>query len=115
MNREHYEVTNRILRKASGIGVRAAVEEAFEQGLRFRLRNIPHPMGMTAKQRALFEFITDYSEAHGICPSFEEMKDHLGLRSKSGVHRMVVALEERGLIIRMPNRARAIGLVEREP
>lgn len=63
---------------------------------------------LTAKQRQLL----DYFRACDECPSFDQMKEALGLRSKSGVHRLVNALEERGYIKRIPNRARAIELVE---
>jgi repressor LexA len=62
---------------------------------------------LTRKQSALLEFLRGCDE----CPSFDEMKVALGLKSKSGVHRLVDALEERGYIRRIPNRARAIELV----
>ena len=63
---------------------------------------------LTSKQRELLQFITVRLEASGVSPSFEEMKDALDLKSKSGVHRLISALEERGFIRRLPNRARAL-------
>jgi repressor LexA len=69
---------------------------------------------LTAKQRELLQFITVRLEDTGISPSFEEMKDALDLKSKSGVHRLISALEERGFIRRLPNRARALEVI-RQP
>jgi repressor LexA len=63
---------------------------------------------LTAKQQQLLMFINDRLSSDGVSPSFDEMKDALGLKSKSGVHRLIKALEERGFIRRMPNRARAL-------
>jgi repressor LexA len=63
---------------------------------------------LTAKQHELLLFIQRRLEETGISPSFEEMKDALDLKSKSGVHRLISALEERGFIRRLPNRARAL-------
>ncbi|MEB3414842.1 transcriptional repressor LexA [Alteriqipengyuania sp. WL0013] len=63
---------------------------------------------LTAKQHELLLFIRDRLDETGISPSFEEMKDALDLKSKSGVHRLISALEERGFIRRLPNRARAL-------
>ncbi len=63
---------------------------------------------LTRKQHELLVFINDRLQATGVSPSFEEMKDALDLRSKSGVHRLVNALEERQFIRRLPNRARAL-------
>src|SRR5437870_6304643 len=62
---------------------------------------------LTAKQRELLLFIDDRLKADGISPSFDEMREALELKSKSGVHRLISALEERGFIRRLPNRARA--------
>ena len=62
---------------------------------------------LTAKQHELIRFIQVRLEETGISPSFEELKEALDLRSKSGVHRLISALEERGFIRRLPNRARA--------
>lgn len=63
---------------------------------------------LTAKQRRLHAYILARQESVGVAPSYEEMAEAMGLHSKSGVHRMVAALEERGWLRRMPNRARAI-------
>lgn len=69
---------------------------------------------LTAKQRELIVFIQQRLEETGISPSFEEMKEALDLKSKSGVHRLISALEERGFLRRLPNRARALEVV-RQP
>jgi len=69
---------------------------------------------LTAKQHELLLFIQRRLEETGISPSFEEMKDALDLKSKSGVHRLISALEERGFIRRLPNRARALEVL-RQP
>ncbi len=66
---------------------------------------------LTRKQYELLMFIHQRMKETGIPPSFEEMKDALGLRSKSGIHRLITALEERGFIRRMPHRARALEIV----
>jgi repressor LexA len=63
---------------------------------------------LTAKQRELLLFINQRLMATGVSPSFDEMKDALHLRSKSGIHRLVGGLEERGFIRRLPHRARAL-------
>jgi repressor LexA len=63
---------------------------------------------LTRKQSELVRFIHERLQEEGVPPSFEEMKDALDLRSKSGIHRLIIALEERGFIRRLPNRARAI-------
>ncbi len=69
---------------------------------------------LTAKQHELLRYIQLRLEETGISPSFEEMKDALDLKSKSGVHRLISALEERGFIRRLPNRARALEVM-RQP
>jgi repressor LexA len=69
---------------------------------------------LTAKQHELLRFIQRKLEETGISPSFEEMKDALDLKSKSGVHRLISALEERGFLRRLPNRARALEVL-RQP
>jgi len=69
---------------------------------------------LTRKQHELLTFIQNRLEESGISPSFEEMKEALDLKSKSGVHRLISALEERGFIRRLPNRARALEVI-REP
>ena len=63
---------------------------------------------LTKKQRDLLVFIHKRVQRDGVSPSFDEMKDALDLRSKSGIHRLITALEERGFIRRLPHRARAI-------
>lgn len=63
---------------------------------------------LTKKQSELLRFIHERLQDQGVPPSFDEMKDALDLRSKSGIHRLIMALEERGFIRRLPNRARAI-------
>jgi repressor LexA len=63
---------------------------------------------LTRKQHELLTYINDRLSEGGVSPSFEEMKDALDLKSKSGVHRLISALEERGFIRRLPNRARAL-------
>ncbi len=67
---------------------------------------------LTPKQHELLAFIHERLAESGVSPSFEEMKDALELKSKSGVHRLISALEERGFIRRLPNRARALEIVK---
>jgi repressor LexA len=67
---------------------------------------------LTAKQRELLLFIDARLKDSGISPSFDEMREALDLKSKSGVHRLISALEERGFIRRLPNRARALEVVK---
>ena len=67
---------------------------------------------LTAKQHELIRFIQERLEETGISPSFEEMKEALDLKSKSGVHRLISALEERGFIRRLANRARALEVIK---
>ena len=67
---------------------------------------------LTKKQHELICFIADRLNDTGVSPSFEEMKDALDLKSKSGVHRLISALEERGFLRRLPNRARALEVVK---
>ena len=66
---------------------------------------------LTAKQRELLQFIHNRLNASGVSPSFDEMREALDLKSKSGVHRLISALEERQFIRRLPNRARALEVV----
>ncbi|HVT54431.1 MAG TPA: transcriptional repressor LexA [Xanthobacteraceae bacterium] len=66
---------------------------------------------LTQKQYELLKFIHERLKEAGVPPSFEEMKEALDLRSKSGIHRLITALEERGFIRRLPNRARALEVV----
>jgi repressor LexA len=67
---------------------------------------------LTRKQHELLCYIHDHLASSGVSPSFEEMKEALELKSKSGVHRLISALEERGFIRRLPNRARALEVVK---
>src|SRR6516225_7788086 len=67
---------------------------------------------LTRKQFELLRFVHERLTETGVPPSFDEMKDALDLRSKSGIHRLITALEERGFIRRLPNRARAIEVIK---
>jgi repressor LexA len=67
---------------------------------------------LTRKQYELLRFINERLKEAGVPPSFDEMKDALDLRSKSGIHRLITALEERGFIRRLANRARAIEVIK---
>jgi repressor LexA len=67
---------------------------------------------LTVKQRELLLFINQRLTATGVSPSFDEMKDALHLKSKSGIHRLVSGLEERGFIRRLPHRARALEVLK---
>lgn len=114
MKNEHQTITSRIVRdmRDNSWPVQIGIEKAFEAGLNYR-RHVGN-IGLTVRQRQLLNVIVAHIDAHdGLAPSFDEMKEALGLRSKSGVHRLLTALEERGFIERLPNRARAIGLLKR--
>lgn len=67
---------------------------------------------LTPKQKELLLFIHERLKESGVPPSYDEMKDALDLRSKSGIHRLITALEERGFIRRLPHRARALEIVK---
>ena len=67
---------------------------------------------LTRKQSELLSYLRDHMQQHDVPPSFDEMRDALGLASKSGVHRLVSGLEERGYIRRLANRARAIEILK---
>jgi len=67
---------------------------------------------LTKKQLDLLDFIQTRTAKDGVPPSFDEMKEALDLRSKSGIHRLITALEERGFIRRLPHRARALEIVK---
>jgi repressor LexA len=67
---------------------------------------------LTQKQRELLMFIHERLRESGVPPSFDEMKEALDLRSKSGIHRLITALEERGFIRRLPHRARALEILK---
>ena len=66
---------------------------------------------LTRKQHELLVYINARLQDTGICPSFDEMKDALGLKSKSGIHRLITGLEERGFVRRLPHRARALEIL----
>ena len=66
---------------------------------------------LTRKQKELLDYLTAHAEKSEVSPSFDEMRDALGLASKSGIHRLVSGLEERGYIRRLANRARAIDIL----
>ena len=66
---------------------------------------------LTRKQHELLMFIARHLDSRGVSPSFDEMKDGLGLKSKSGIHRLITGLEERGFIRRLPHRARALEIL----
>jgi repressor LexA len=67
---------------------------------------------LTSKQQQLLSYIKEHLDQGGVSPSFEEMKEALDLKSKSGIHRLISALEERGFIRRLANRARALEIVK---
>ncbi|GAC1584604.1 MAG: hypothetical protein NVS3B5_19210 [Sphingomicrobium sp.] len=67
---------------------------------------------LTAKQHELLHFIHERLGRTGVSPSFDEMREALDLKSKSGVHRLISALEERQFIRRLPNRARALEILK---
>jgi repressor LexA len=67
---------------------------------------------LTRKQYELLLYIKKHLDSHGVSPSFDEMKEALALKSKSGIHRLVTGLEERGFIRRLAHRARALEVVK---
>lgn len=69
---------------------------------------------LTIKQRELLNFLQDYEHKNQASPSFDEMRQAIGLASKSGIHRLISGLEERGFIRRLANRARAIEIIRNE-
>jgi repressor LexA len=66
---------------------------------------------LTKQQLKLFSIIDESLKSEGVCPSFEEMKNKIGLKSKSGIHRLIRSLEERGFVKQMPNKARALEII----
>jgi len=68
---------------------------------------------LTRKQHQLLTYIDDHLNTNGVPPSYDEMKDALGLKSKSGIHRLITALEERGFIRRLPHKARALEVLKK--
>ena len=67
---------------------------------------------LTSKQKELLVFISQRLGQDGVPPSFDEMRDALALKSKSGIHRLITGLEERGFIRRLPHRARALEIIK---
>ena len=67
---------------------------------------------LTKKQKELFEYLNRYIDLNGIAPSFEEMKKALNLKSKSGIHRLILSLEQRGFIKRLKHKARAMEIIK---
>ena len=67
---------------------------------------------LTLKQKELLDYISLTNSKRGICPSYEEMKNKLNLKSKSGIHRIISGLEERGFIRKLANKARAIEVID---
>ena len=67
---------------------------------------------LTKKQFELLKYIDSHLKIYGVSPSFDEMKHALGLKSKSGIHRLITGLEERGFIRRLPHRARALEILK---
>lgn len=73
-------------------------------------------IGLTRKQHELLNYIRSYlADNGGVAPSFEEMKDAIGIKSKSGVHRLITALIDRGFIRRRPHYARTLEIIEPDP
>ena len=68
-------------------------------------------MNTTKRQMELYNFIKDFNEKYGFCPAYDDMCEGLGLKSKSGVHRLIIGLESRGLLRRLPYQARSIQLM----
>lgn len=66
---------------------------------------------MTPQQKRLYDIIKAELDATGVCPSYEEMRVRMGLKSKSGIHRLVCQLDERGYIRRLPHRDRSIEII----
>ena len=67
---------------------------------------------LTKKQKQLLNYISTFQSRNGVTPSYEEMKDALGLKSKSGIHRLILALEERGFVKRLAHKARALEIIK---
>ena len=67
---------------------------------------------LTRKHKELFEYLTDYILKNSISPSFEEMKTAVNLKSKSGIHRLITSLEQRGFIKRLKHKARAMEIIK---
>ena len=69
---------------------------------------------LTKKQKELFDYLKDYITNNQISPSFEEMKEAVNLKSKSGIHRLITSLEQRGFIKRLKHKARAMEIIDKE-
>ena len=67
---------------------------------------------LTKKQKQLLNYIGTFQTRNGVTPSYEEMKDALALKSKSGIHRLILALEERGFVKRLAHKARALEIIK---
>ena len=67
---------------------------------------------LTVKQKKLLEYINSFQKKNGVTPSYEEMKSALNLKSKSGIHRLILALEERGFLKRLAHKARALEVIK---
>ena len=67
---------------------------------------------LTKKQKELLTYIQNFQSKSGVTPSYEEMKSALSLKSKSGIHRLVIALEERGFVKRLAHKARALEVIK---
>ena len=67
---------------------------------------------LTKKQKQLLNYIGTFQRRNGVTPSYEEMKDALELKSKSGIHRLILALEERGFVKRLAHKARALEIIK---
>lgn len=70
---------------------------------------------MTPQQKRLYDIIKAELDWGGVCPSYEELRERMGLKSKSGIHRLITGLEERGHIRRLPHRVRCIEIVGHTP
>src|SRR5881227_3301437 len=105
-----------LMKRRSSYCLRVSIASIPPVGTVFRSRKTVPTGGMlamlTRKQYELLRFINERLKEAGVPPSFDEMKDALDLRSKSGIHRLITALEERGFIRRLPNRARAIEVIK---
>lgn len=118
MNEQQHAIAERITREceAADLPLTIAIERAFQEGLNHRTMVKPRVkiahVSLTRQQRNLLDYIMAYRKAHkGVVPSYEEMCAGIGVRSKSGIHRLIKALEERGHITRLPDRARAIQII----
>ena len=69
---------------------------------------------LTKKQKELYDYLKKYISSNEISPSFEEMKSAVNLKSKSGIHRLITSLEERGFIKRLKHKARAMEIINKE-